>query len=161
LRDIHVAGASFKGRITVDPRQLFEAADRLSCDTTLIGKNPRDLTAIIQNRQFLFAPARFPRMSRPRPRSVWRRKAALKSPLARCGATFASSPTREAPGERRVHRRSSCAPSADGPVSAAPRESGAEATALQTLARIPPAPVGPRGFPEAPGPGVSRPPAAD
>jgi hypothetical protein len=60
LRDIHVAGASFKGRITVDPRQLFEAADRLSCDTTLIGKNPRDLTAIIQNRQIILRRHDFP-----------------------------------------------------------------------------------------------------
>jgi len=37
LHDIHVAGVSFNGRHTVVPRQLLEAADRLSCDTILIG----------------------------------------------------------------------------------------------------------------------------
>ena len=37
LHDIHVAGRPFNGRPAVVPRQLLEAADRLSCDTTLIG----------------------------------------------------------------------------------------------------------------------------
>ena len=37
MRNIHVAGLPFEGRQTVVPRQLLEAADRLSCDTTFIG----------------------------------------------------------------------------------------------------------------------------
>jgi hypothetical protein len=43
LHDIHVVGVSFNGRHTVVPRQLLEAADRLSCDTTLIGTFLRHL----------------------------------------------------------------------------------------------------------------------
>jgi hypothetical protein len=43
LHDIHVAGVPFNGRRTVVPCQLLEAADRLSCDTTLIGAIPGDL----------------------------------------------------------------------------------------------------------------------
>jgi hypothetical protein len=34
LRNIHVAGLSFDGRQAVDPRQPFEAADRLCLATT-------------------------------------------------------------------------------------------------------------------------------
>ena len=45
MRDIHVAGASYKGRNTVIPRQLFEAADRLSCDNTFIGAYLRDFNS--------------------------------------------------------------------------------------------------------------------
>ena len=69
LRDILVASASFKGRNTVNPRQHFEAADRLSCDTTLIGKNQRDLTMIFQNEEKnerCFAPGGFASGSRLR-----------------------------------------------------------------------------------------------
>ncbi len=43
MRDILVAGMPFRGGIPFDPRQLFEAADRLSCDTTFIGNYAGDL----------------------------------------------------------------------------------------------------------------------
>ena len=45
LRNIHVAGLSFDGRQTVYPRQLFEAADRLSCDNTFIGASRCDFNS--------------------------------------------------------------------------------------------------------------------
>jgi len=45
LRNIHVAGLSFEGWQTVDPRQLFEAADRLSCDNTFIGASRCDFNS--------------------------------------------------------------------------------------------------------------------
>ena len=45
LRNIHVAGLSFNGRQTVCPRQLFEAADRLSCDNTFIGASRGDFNS--------------------------------------------------------------------------------------------------------------------
>jgi hypothetical protein len=45
LRNIHVAGLSFNGRQTVYPRQLFEAADRLSCDNTFIGASRCDFNS--------------------------------------------------------------------------------------------------------------------
>jgi len=48
LRDIHVAGASIKGRNTVFPAG-FLAAGCQSCDNTFIGTNPRHLSPICKS----------------------------------------------------------------------------------------------------------------
>jgi transposase len=43
LRNIHVAGVSFNGRNTVDPRRLLMATDYQSCDNPFIGHRLENL----------------------------------------------------------------------------------------------------------------------
>ena len=53
FHDIHVAGMPLNGRHAVVPCQLLEAADRLSCDTTLIGAIAGDLNFSLK--KFVFS----------------------------------------------------------------------------------------------------------